>query len=352
MWARRTLLCLFAFALADDARAASLNCAKAQTEQEKAICASPELSAEDDHMAAQYRETLRVASPDAATVIRESQRRWAARMPRDCPAGDSAMLTTCLLADERNRADALKHMTANLGGVVFFWRSVSFTVPDSPDTEGLMQAQGQPSVGSLDASWPEAMSKAPEWIAWNRAIEMAARDVAGANSGGGSAWDKDWAQDMDIDVNVGLEIVTDRLVTATVTNNWYGHGAAHPNTTSIEFNWLFKAQRELKPLDVFRFGSGWDAVLQQICDRDLHKKLDGADGYGGSYDSFMQPGLIQKTLHDIVMNPENWRVDKDGVAIIYQTYAVASRVATPEPTEIPWSELKPYLNLNFAIPAN
>jgi hypothetical protein len=148
---------------------------------------------------------------------------------------------------------------------------------------------------------------------------------------------------------VGLGIVTNSLVTATITNDWYGHGAAHPNTTSIEFNWLRKAQRELKPLDVFESGSGWDAVLQQICDRDLHKKLDNEDG---SYDRFWQPGQMQKTLHDIVIDPENWAIDKDGMKVIYQVYAVAGRPGTPEPTEIPWSQLKPYLNLNFAIPTN
>jgi uncharacterized protein len=349
MWALRILLLLYACAAANVACAASFNCAKAVTPQEKAICASPELSEADDRMAAQYREILRMAPPDAAAEIRKDQRTWIGRMPSDCPAGDSVMLSTCLLVDEQDRTKSLQHMIAKIGGITFLWRSLSFTVPDDPETAQMMQESRHSTVGSLEASWPQAVSEAPEWVAWNRGVETAARKVAGANSGGGTTWDKNWAQDMDINVSVGLEVVTDRLVTATISNEWYGHGAAHPNSDSVEFNWLLNAQRELKPEDVFRTGSGWDRVLQQICDRDLHKKLDSDDG---SYDSYMQPGLMQKTLHDIVVNPRNWKIDKDGVTIPYQVYAVASRVGTPEPTQISWDQLRPYLNPEFTIPAN
>ena len=63
MWALRILLLLYACAAANVACAASFNCAKAVTPQEKAICASPELSEADDRMAAQYREILRWPRP-------------------------------------------------------------------------------------------------------------------------------------------------------------------------------------------------------------------------------------------------------------------------------------------------
>jgi len=119
----RSSLCVFLLALSYCARAASFDCSKAKTPQEKAICASPELSAADDRMAAQYREILRTASPEAATEIREDQLAWLRRMPADCPAEDHVRLSACLLANEQNRTKMLEHMVANTGGITFIWRS-------------------------------------------------------------------------------------------------------------------------------------------------------------------------------------------------------------------------------------
>jgi len=210
---------------------------------------------------------------------------------------------------------------------------VSFAVPDDSDSPKQMQEDGLVAVGKLDASWPQAMSKAAEWIAWNSAIETATRNLAGPGFQASSTWQKDWARNNDIDVTVTLVVVTDRLVTTPLSNEWYGHGAAYPNVGSIQFNWLLKAERELKPMDVFSSGSGWDIVLDQTCDRDL--QIGDATGH------------MQKVLHDIVINPENWQIDKDGIKVIYQTQVFAGHASPPEPTEISWSELKPYLNPNF-----
>ena len=68
-------LAVLALALAAPlANAASFNCAKAASRIEKMVCATPELSRQDDYLNGSYKRAMdRVGS---ATALRESQRDW------------------------------------------------------------------------------------------------------------------------------------------------------------------------------------------------------------------------------------------------------------------------------------
>lgn len=64
--------------LATGAHAASFDCKKARSEDEKAVCASPELSRLDDDMAAAYKAALGLMSGDNKRValFRKDQADW------------------------------------------------------------------------------------------------------------------------------------------------------------------------------------------------------------------------------------------------------------------------------------
>ena len=66
--------------------AASFDCAKARTPQEKAICASPELSKADDEMAAGYRRAFDAIPAEMRDLVRGDQREWLGLLPKYCPA--------------------------------------------------------------------------------------------------------------------------------------------------------------------------------------------------------------------------------------------------------------------------
>ena len=157
-----------------------------------------------------------------------------------------------------------------------------------------------------------------------------------------------WAANpgMKVDLTVSLGVVSAQLVTAPITNDWDGHGA-HPNVNFIQFNWMLKEKREMKPEDFFRPGSGWDRFLQKRCDQFLHKQLDYD---GNSYEEFEQPGEMAKTLHRIATEPRSWQLDAKGLTIPFEPYAVACHACTPPPMTIPWAELKPYIQPGFLIP--
>ena len=336
----------------EGAHAASFNCTKAQTPQEKAICASPELSAADDRMAAAYRAVLAAAPAEMKAEVLSDQRGWIRGQALACKPNDPGKsLSACLTDYEAARTKALQHMVLHEGGVTFVWRSITLKARDGPDdvTPEMRQYEANPGFGTLNAEWPQANDRSQEWQEWNRAVELAARELTHPGSSGPSAKPPEkWAATGGVDENVtaSLGIVDEDLVTATIQNFWDGHGA-HPTTESIQFNWLLKEKRQLQAEDIFRHGSGWDKYLQGRCDKYLHGKLDSD---GTSYEDFEQPGEMAKTLRGIVVDPKNWGLDSKGLTITFQPYAVACYACTPPPVTISWAEFKPYLQPGFVIP--
>ncbi|HEY3706353.1 MAG TPA: lysozyme inhibitor LprI family protein [Terracidiphilus sp.] len=332
------------------AHATSFDCAKATTPQEKAICASPELSKADDHLAAAYKTTLAGAPAAFRDQIHQAQRAWLRRIRLNClPGNPNTAIESCLAAAMDARTKALEHTLFSEGGVQFVMLSVSFTVPDSPPLDNQDKQRGVSAVSTFDASWPRALSPAPEWQAWNAAIEDAARKAASQGKGEPDRkWKPEWAGGMDTDLQTALRLVTPRLVSATITNEWYSHGAAHPNTDRSQFHWMLPQRRPLHAEDVFHTGSGWPQILYDRTDKYLHSVLD--QDAGGDYQSLSGPGMIAATLHKIVQEPQNWTIDARGITIVFQQYAVACYACTPEPFTMSWDSLKPLLNPEFDIP--
>jgi uncharacterized protein YecT (DUF1311 family) len=316
--------------------AASFDCALARSPQEKAICASPELSKADDRMASAYKAVFAAATPEMVPEIRAAQRAWIAGMAVTCkPGGSPADLETCLRDYEQSRTRDLDEMILRAGGVTFVSRSIELTCPDAPgESPGSEQT---PGVGTLKATWPQSASDTAEWIAWNRAIEAATQRLASRDSKSGPSgeWLKEWAADGDFEVGATVDLVSEELVTASIGLEGMGHGAAHPSEDSIEFNWLFKQKRELRPEDVFRKDSDWEKTVEARCSRDLQRQKEGL------YDDW------EKALPKVVLNPQNWQLDAKSLTIDFPEYTVSPRAFPVGPVLIPWPALKPYLNPQF-----
>jgi uncharacterized protein YecT (DUF1311 family) len=344
----RMLFSLCVLLLAQPGLAASFNCAKARTPQEKAICASPNLSAADDQMAAAYKALVHALPPSFQDEIRADQRVWIRRLAIVCPANNPEQhqyLETCILARENARTDSLKHMFYKQAGITFAWHSVFRETPGDPnagdETEG---------PGSLEASWPEALSAAPEWRAWNTAIETAIHKIARqSNVDTPELPPAEWqaVEGSDVNVSVSIDFVGTGLVTSTITNFWDGHGA-HPNTDTMQFNWMLKEQRRVRPEDIFRARSDWNSKLYTLCNAYLHKTLDTDPGE--DYTHFSAPGTIAERVHAVASDPESWQIDERGITMVFQPYAVACYACTPPPFTVPWIELQPLLNPDFKIP--
>ena len=330
--------------------AASFDCAKAKTPQEKAICASLALSTADEQMAAAYHAWLVAAEPQWTAGIRDSQRTWLNARQAQCGAELSlGQMQTCLSDAYRARIGDLGQMVQRLGGVTFVWRAITLTAPDEPGENPVGAPEVNPGFGTLGASWPQSTAGTPEWAAWNEAIEDATRKSAQSTGDSAAVEPSQWkaAADVDSETTVSIGTVGEQLAAATIATLWDGHGA-HPDNGSVEFNWLLKQKRALRPEDIFLPTSGWDKWLQGRLDQYLHQALDA--GLNQDYQSFLPPGEMQKVLQGIVINPNSWTLDGRGLTIVFQPYEVACYACTPSPVTIPWTDLKPYLQPGFVLP--
>ncbi len=348
---RKTLLALILpFLLCTLAHAASFDCAKAKTAQEKALCASPQLSAADDQMAAAYKAWLAAAPASWAAGIRGNQIVWLRFRDATCPAGDANdPITTCLSDIYKERIDELKGMVQHIAGITFVSQALTLTARDTLDSAPPAGAtEVTPGFGTLQASWPQASSTAPQWTAWNNAVVPAI--VQAANAGESSSA-RDWSGLVQPGVDRGLNLTVQRVnaqwVSASIDDFYDGHGA-HPEENFTEFYWVLGAQRAIKPEDVFQPNSGWDTWMEKQLDSYLHKTLDAQST--GNYQSWFPGGDAAKTLQGIVTNPGDWKLEPAGLSIFFAPYQVACYACTPDPLTIPWSDLKPYLQPSFVLP--
>jgi uncharacterized protein len=342
---RKTLLVLsLPLLLCTLAHAASFDCTKAKTAQEKAICSSPALSAADDQMAAAYKAWLAAAQPDWTAGIRENQIVWLRFRDASCPAAEADnSIVSCLSDIYKGRIDDLQGMVQHIGGVTFVSQAITLTVRDTSDSAppaGVTEVT--PGFGTLQATWPQASSTTAQWTAWNSAIVPAVIQAANANETlSAKAW-KDLVQPgVDLNLTVTVERLNTQWVSATIDGLYDGHGA-HPTENSAEFYWMLGEQRALKPEDVFLPKSGWDTWIETRLDSYLQKVLDS----NGNDQRQYKPG----DLPGIVTNPADWKLDAKGFSIFFQPYQVACYACTPDPMIIPWSELKPYLQPSFVLP--
>ncbi|WP_429063485.1 lysozyme inhibitor LprI family protein [Aeromonas bestiarum] len=81
--------------------AASFDCQKAKTSNEKLICLTPELSQLDEQLAKQYFLSIKKSEDD--DVIKISQRAWLKQIKKECSTAD------CLIKNYSIRLDTLRN---------------------------------------------------------------------------------------------------------------------------------------------------------------------------------------------------------------------------------------------------
>ncbi len=341
--------------------AASFDCAKAQTDVDKAICSSPDLSAADDKLDQAY-HTAQANFPEAAELVRQSERNWFLAAERNCRRHENDYpLADCLTPLWQDRTFFLSGIVIRMGGVLFFYREAWLGKPcdeedmstgmakTDPQSKKAKQQDSDEGLCDFHASWPEAISNAPQWKAWNKALLDEARRFQASQDHDNwipDHWvhfgDPSWRSD-DSEVTVELTMASPTLVVATIEKSYT---YAHPALFERAFNWLLKQGCELKQDNLFQSDSGWQAwmkkrVSQTIKDSEVSESdVDQADGED-----------IASLAANVAVESRNWQVDPAGLKLIFSEDELpyTDAVMMPEVT-LPWSDLKPYLNPAFEIP--
>jgi hypothetical protein len=190
-------------------------------------------------------------------------------LPPDALAG-------CLIKYYQARIQALQHMVAPEYRETFFQIGSDERHLSGPDRVGPPRT-GASVEGTVilvpDAGGNDKGLLNSDWKPWHQALQGAAGEWALQGV-------SDWRKDSDTlgDMHLAIEIgpVSDWLVTASIRRYWklYGPHGDLRGDHALEFNWLLKEHRELKPEDIFSAGSGWDKELLTRWDDSLRKQLN------------------------------------------------------------------------------
>jgi uncharacterized protein YecT (DUF1311 family) len=336
---------------AQAAHAASFDCGKAQRPAEKAICSDAKLSAADSALAAAYGSDRSRISSRMIGTLRVDQLQWLAWVQTVCVVGKGgrspADAAKCMGPLYDDRLKQLRLLVNPLGGLNFVTRTQFLAAPIEAGGPPVGQPEF-PGFGTVRASWPEADTEDETWAAWNKAVALEARSMAAGTNREASRAADDWDRIVsgEADLTVWSRVKSVEHDRATVGFNVEGmmHGGAHPYEAWESMIWLLDKGRIFGRGDLFADGSAWRAALSTAC----WQQLQQWTGKTALYETVKGPDT--PVLQQVVSDPRNWTLEKDGLHISYPEYTVSPRYATPDDAVVPWVSLKGLLVDGFVLP--
>lgn len=322
-----------------NADAASFDCAKAKSAEEKAVCADPKLSKLDAQMGAAYHVALKALSPQGQVALRDGQRQWI-KYGRDVCAkqrGDLPKLSTCLAGLYSSRLDELKNVTQKIGPFVFSRIDTYAFIPcGSSEDDDCQFGEGSSHHGTVWRIDSPVTSGAKRWNVFANETANAFGATPGMNN------------ESFLYVN-GASL---DLISAYLSEYMERNGARHGWSEGRAYNILLKTGAPLRADDLFDKAKGWSSFLLTRVKATLEPILQAARQEDPANKYAIPP---DSNILLIVENPERWRLKPIGLEIALTTeFSGSVDLGTIWVDEIliPWTDLQPYLRkpLPFRLP--
>lgn len=318
------------------AGAASFDCAKASTTFEQAICASAELSRQDEILAKAYATALGGLSKEAAAIVQKGQREWLGFAERACTddaqprqdAYDEDGLS-CLGQLFTTRIGWLEESRMRSGRRIYQVDRY-LVMPDPEATEDSWN-----KVAVKEYTSPRIDGEDAEALAFNALMKDAAAQFAVSS---GTKAETDPASDTATDnqIRAVIEAITDRRISLSINDWWFAHGAAHGNYAITYRHFLTQASRELVASDLFS-GEDWKGPLKDLVLAELNRTIEGG----------IWPESVE-LLDEVVADPQRWNFSGQGLVVQFQPYEVTAYAAGAPTVTIPWTALQQYLTTGGA----
>ena len=295
--------------------AAGLDCKKAATPVEKAVCADAELGKLDAQVASAYDAAIAQLSTRGRSLLRKGQRQWLGYRDSACAGQEPNCLNNEYRLRLRDLQDAARHV-----GPFLFSRIDEFDARRR-DEEG-RPVQIRVSAPRIDAPL------SPAAVAWNAAMVGQMKP--------GLARDCESAGDEYDSFQV---IGASKQMISVDHSAWaYCHGTPHGHGGTGSVNLLLTPKLHAMVLgDLFGHGDGWQQVLQDHSLKVLRAKND-------------QVEFDEAQVRSVVTRLDHWTLSPDGLRITLNPYEVASYAFGNTEVIVPWADLKPYLALNAPLP--
>lgn len=335
---RRTISCSWAIILslalsANVVDAASFDCAKASTPQEKLICSTPSLSILDEQVGALYKIHMDKLPDAPKASFRDGQREWVKYRQAICPVikpePDAETPAKCM---ERLYQDRLK----SLSEALFSSGPYSFlTIQRIRMTVG-KDEEGQEAFSTSVVKVPWLLTPAgPGADRFNIELkQMVDRYIAPLIE------TAEFDGFIEYEGSVHIQYAGDTLISLQQFDYTYPHRALHGTTGITSVNWLFREGRALRAEDLFKPGSNWQATLAKLVHAEVKKTVE-------TFDDFTED---PNGLHETTDSPTNWILSPDSLSVQFSEYEVGPYAIGAPTVAIPWTLLKPYLVDNPPMP--
>ncbi|WP_421998028.1 lysozyme inhibitor LprI family protein [Reyranella sp.] len=251
-----TLAALLALGGAGGAGAQTgLDCARAATPVERAICGNAELLAADRAVSASYAALRRKLGGAAREHLAADQARWLANRERAC-VGEPADVEDCLMGRDRDRAALL---------VLLADGDYPFVSEQAIVRSG--EARGIPY--GIDASYPQFDGTQADFTAVNRKLATAtaqavARVVPGPDADNGGGTPPEWRYEQ------AFTLYRPSDWTISVALVWESYTGGTHSTIGMSGTLVdLRTGAAVLPADVFKPGDAWLRELARLARADL-----------------------------------------------------------------------------------
>jgi len=321
------VLSLPAFALCAAAPADALDCARASSASEKAICADPAALRADADLGKAY-EALLAAAPHAQKAgVVAAEARWIKARDSECAEEKGAALSACLKgATERRRAYLTGAPEAGPG-------APGRLVPVFRIEEG---GAGKADIDLELLTFPEPANAGER--AFNAAVAKLSEDIVEPEKGDPNADRYAYARTM------RLVYASPRFVSAHV-DAYEDTGGAHPNGFTANVNVDMRLGRELSFADLLDKAAAGKMV--SLCTNQVRKqKIDK----GETAEDIGDLAGLRKNVEEATANLNVWSFGADAATIDYDPYSVGAYAEGAFTCTLPYATLRPLAKPDFPFP--
>ncbi|NWH09345.1 MAG: DUF1311 domain-containing protein [Alphaproteobacteria bacterium] len=314
------------FLAASTGGAAAIDCAKAKSGIEKAICADPAVKAADDAMAATYQDMLGRLDASAAAMLKDNQLQWLKLREDRCSGTAADALSRCLIAVSEERARYLSGMPQSGPGIT-----------PSPMPATLSRAESKTQCGAEVATYVFPQDGAPGLAVFNQAIDALSKNLE-AEYGARMAEEEGFEYHCYYALDTHFTFTSPVLIAAANDISMYT-GGAHGMYSSQSLIIDVAKGRTLVFGDVFPEAA--QGPIAAMCSASLLEEKRARLGGMGMSDAEIVTEMAgyDETVGKAVPDFSRWMIYADRAEIYFGPYELGSYAEGPYTCTIPAAEL-------------
>jgi uncharacterized protein YecT (DUF1311 family) len=306
--------------------AQAMDCGRAATEAEKAICASPSARAADDGMARAYVALRATLDAGQRAGLLASQGQWIARREQTCADAPAERLGICLETESEHRRAFLAGAAESGPG------AAGRIVPSFRYRKG---AKGRADLAFDLLTYPNPANAGER--AFNAAVAHLFDDIADPEPG-------EPADEYFFDWRMRLTYASPQFVSA-FAEGAYDTGGAHPNSSSVGINVNMVTNAPATFAELLD-DKGAAAVFALCADQVARTKQER----GGDPPDAEERAKLRKDVADATGDLKSWHFSAYAATVTYDPYAVASYAEGAFECVIPMATLRALAKPAFPLP--